>query len=122
MKKSISKVLGIALLGSLGLGISSYGLVTSRLSVAQDQARSEGPEIKIDNFSFMPQDISVTAGTLVTWVNRDDLPHTVTSTNDVFKSKALDTDDKFSYKFDKPGTYEYYCSIHPKMTAKVVVM
>jgi plastocyanin len=121
MKKSISKVLGIALLGSLGLGISSYGLVTSRLSVDQDQARSEGPEIKIDNFSFMPQDISVTAGTLVTWVNRDDLPHTVTSTNDVFKSKALDTDDKFSYKFDKPGTYEYYCSIHPKMTAKVVV-
>jgi plastocyanin len=121
MKKSISKVLGIALLESLGLGISSYGLVTSRLSVAQDQARSEGPEIKIDNFSFMPQDISVTAGTLVTWVNRDDLPHTVTSTNDVFKSKALDTDDKFSYKFDKPGTYEYYCSIHPKMTAKVVV-
>jgi plastocyanin len=121
MKKSISKVLGIALLGSLGLGILSYGLVTSRLSVAQDQARSEGREIKIDNFSFMPQDISVTAGTLVTWVDRDDLLHTVTSTNDVFKSKALDTDDKFSNKFDKPRTYEYYCSIHPKMTAKVVV-
>ena len=53
--------------------------------------------------------------------NNDDIPHTVVSTTDVFKSKALDTDDKFSFKFDKPGTYEYFCSIHPKMTAKVIV-
>jgi len=58
---------------------------------------------------------------MVTWVNQDDIPHMVTSTTDLFKSKALDTDDKFSFTFDKSGTYEYYCSIHPKMTAKVIV-
>jgi plastocyanin len=57
----------------------------------------------------------------VTWVNHDDVPHTVRSVDGAIKSKALDTDDKFSMTFDKPGTYEYFCSIHPKMTAKVVV-
>jgi plastocyanin len=54
-------------------------------------------------------------------VNRDDIPHTVVSTTDAFKSKALDTDDQYSFTFEKPGTYEYFCSIHPKMTAKVIV-
>lgn len=77
--------------------------------------------VKIDNFSFGPQEITVPSGTKVTWTNRDDIPHTVTSTNDLFKSKALDTDDQFSFTFDKPGTYEYFCSIHPKMTGKVIV-
>ena len=78
--------------------------------------------VKIDNFSYMPHDITVAAGTTIIWVNNDDIPHTVVSTTDLFKSKALDTDDKFSFKFDKPGTYEYFCSIHPKMTAKVIVL
>jgi plastocyanin len=77
--------------------------------------------VKIDNFSYMPHDLTVVAGTTIIWVNNDDIPHTVVSTTDVFKSRALDTDDKFSFKFDKPGTYEYFCSIHPKMTAKVIV-
>jgi plastocyanin len=78
-------------------------------------------EVKIDNYSFMPGDLSVAAGTTVTWVNHDDVPHTVRNNDGTMKSKALDTDDKFSMTFDKPGTYEYFCSIHPKMTAKVVV-
>lgn len=78
-------------------------------------------EVKIDNFSFMPGDLTVAAGTTVTWVNHDDVPHTVRTTDGAIKSKALDTDDKFSMTFDKPGTYEYFCSIHPKMTAKVIV-
>ena len=78
-------------------------------------------EVKIDNYSFMPGDLTVAAGTTVTWVNHDDVPHTVRTTDGAIKSKALDTDDKFSMTFDKPGTYEYFCSIHPKMTAKVVV-
>ena len=65
----------------------------------------EAIEIKIDNFSFMPQDMTVAAGTTVTWLNRDDIPHNVRSTDDLFRSKALDTDDKFSFKFDKAGTY-----------------
>ena len=79
-------------------------------------------EVKIDNFSFAPGEITVTKGTTVNWVNRDDIPHTVVSDDKTtFKSKPLDTDDKFSYTFSKEGTYTYFCSIHPKMTAKVVV-
>jgi len=85
------------------------------------QEQSAGVQVKIDNFSFSPQVLTVAPGTKVTWVNQDDIPHTVVSTTDVFKSKALDTDDKFSFTFDKPGTYEYFCSIHPKMTGKVIV-
>lgn len=78
-------------------------------------------EVSIDNFSFGPQTLTVSAGTTVTWTNRDDIPHTVVSTDGVFKSKVRDTDEKFSYTFDKAGTYTYYCSIHPKMTGQVVV-
>jgi plastocyanin len=78
-------------------------------------------EVKIDNFSFGPTALTVPVGTTVTWTNRDDIPHTVVSTDGVFKSKALDTNDSFSFVFSKPGTYAYFCSIHPKMTAQVIV-
>ena len=78
-------------------------------------------EVKVDNFSFGPATLTVAVGTTVTWTNRDDIPHTIVSTDKVFKSKVLDTDEKFSFTFAKPGTYPYFCSIHPKMTATVVV-
>jgi plastocyanin len=78
-------------------------------------------EVKIDNFTFGPGTVTVSAGTTVTWTNRDDIPHTVVNTDGVFKSKVLDTDEKFSYTFTKPGIFPYFCSIHPKMTGKVVV-
>jgi plastocyanin len=77
--------------------------------------------IKIDNFSFTPATVTIPAGTTVRWTNRDDIPHTIVSDDKTFKSKALDTDDQFTYTFTKPGTYSYFCSIHPKMTGKVVV-
>jgi plastocyanin len=80
-----------------------------------------GVEVKIDNFSFGPMTVSISAGEKVTWVNRDDIPHTVMSTDKVFRSKPLDTDDKFTFTFERPGTYEYFCSLHPKMTGKVIV-
>jgi amicyanin len=79
------------------------------------------PEVKIDNFKFGPEALTIAAGTTVTWTNRDDIPHTVVSTDGVFKSKVLDTDEKFSFTFAKPGTYDYFCSVHPKMTGKVIV-
>ena len=101
------------------LGAASLGLV--RGSSASAEQKVEAPDVKIDNFSFGPSELTVPAGTTVTWTNRDDIPHTVVSTDKVFKSKVLDTDDKFSFKFDKAGTYPYFCSIHPKMTAKVIV-
>jgi plastocyanin len=88
---------------------------------ASDQPPAPGVEVKIDNFSFGPQAITVPVGATVTWTNRDDIPHTSVSTEGVFKSKVMDTDEKFSYTFTKAGTYPYYCSIHPKMTGQVVV-
>ena len=86
-----------------------------------DQAGATAADVRIDNFSFAPQTLTVAAGTTVTWTNRDDIPHSVVSTDGVFKSKVRDTDEKFSYTFAKAGVYPYYCSIHPKMTGKVVV-
>lgn len=78
-------------------------------------------EVKVDNFSFSPQTITIKPGTTVIWTNRDDIPHTVVSDDKVFKSKVLDTDEKFSFTFDKAGNFPYFCSVHPKMTGKVIV-
>jgi plastocyanin len=77
--------------------------------------------VKIDNFSFTPATITIPVGGEVRWTNRDDIPHTVVADDKSFKSKALDTDEEFAYTFSKPGTYKYFCSLHPKMTATVVV-
>jgi plastocyanin len=88
---------------------------------ANDQPSAANVAVKIDNFVFGPQTITVPVGTTVTWTNSDDIPHTVVSTEGVFKSKVMDTDEKFSYMFTKAGTFPYFCSIHPKMTGKVVV-
>jgi len=77
--------------------------------------------VTIDNFTFTPQTLTVKVGTTITWTNHDDIPHAVMSENADFHSKALDTDDSFSYTAAKPGTYSYFCSLHPRMTAKVVV-
>jgi plastocyanin len=88
---------------------------------ANDQSSAANADVKIDNFVFGPQTITVPVGATVTWTNKDDIPHTSVSTDGVFKSKVLDTDEKFSYTFAKAGTYPYYCTIHPKMTGKIVV-
>lgn len=76
----------------------------------------------IDNFTFTPQRMTVKAGTTVTWINQDDIPHTVVATDKkTFKSGALDTDDKFTFTFTTAGTYDYFCSLHPHMTGTIVV-
>ena len=85
------------------------------------EAKSSSTEVKVDNFAFAPQSLTVPANSTVTWVNKDDVPHVISSDQGVFKSKALDTDDKYSYTFTKPGTYTYFCSIHPKMTGTIIV-
>jgi plastocyanin len=89
--------------------------------VAANEQPLPTAEVKIDNFTFGPQTVTVPVGTTVTWTNKDDIPHTVVSTDGVFKSKVRDTDEKFSYTFSKAGTYSYFCSVHPKMTGTVVV-
>jgi plastocyanin len=78
-------------------------------------------EVKVDNYTFTPGTLTVPVNTTITWVNHDDVPHTIVSSDGVFKSKALDTDDKYSYTFTKAGTYPYYCGVHPRMTGKIVV-
>jgi plastocyanin len=117
MRKSVSiAVLTAALV--LGMGTIAVG---QRNFLAGAQQKTETTEVKIDNFSFGPGTLTVPLGTTVTWTNRDDIPHTVVSTDGVFKSKVLDTDEKFAYTFGKAGTFAYFCSIHPKMTGKVIV-
>jgi plastocyanin len=78
-------------------------------------------QVVVDNFSFAPATAAVAAGSTITWTNRDDLPHNIVSTEQKFKSPVLDTNEQFSHTFDTPGCYKYFCSIHPKMTGRVVV-
>ena len=119
MRRSVSTAV---LLVALGLGMAGLGAGTGTFS-ASAQQKLETTEVKIDNFSFGPGTLTVPVGTTVTWANRDDIPHTVVSSDDpkAFKSRVMDTDEKFSFTFSKPGTYPYFCSVHPKMVGKVVV-
>jgi amicyanin len=84
-------------------------------------ARAADTAVKIANFTFDPPQITVKSGTTVVWTNDDDIPHTVMSTTKAFKSQALDTSDKFAFTFTAPGTYKYFCSLHPHMTGTIVV-
>ena len=98
--------------------VAALAAATLLLSAA---SRAEDAMVQIDNYKFAPARLTVKAGTSVTWRNEDDIPHTVASTTRMFKSKALDTDDAFSFTFTEPGTYAYFCSLHPHMTAMIVV-
>jgi amicyanin len=99
-------------------------VVGSGLAGGVLMARAEAPAttVSIDNFTFTPPTVTVKAGTTVTWSNKDDIPHGIASANGAFtKSKALDTDDSYSFTFTTPGTYQYFCYIHPHMTGTIVV-
>jgi plastocyanin len=82
---------------------------------------SDGPNVGIENFNFIGADLTVRAGTTVVWTNHDDVEHTVTASDNSFSSSSIPTDGQFSYTFNTPGTYSYFCAIHPFMTAKVIV-
>jgi len=84
-------------------------------------APARDAEVQIEGFAFTPQRLTVKIGATVTWINDDDIPHTVASGTKLYKSKALDTNDRFSFTFTTPGTYQYFCSLHPHMTGTVVV-
>jgi plastocyanin len=77
--------------------------------------------VTIDNFTFTPPELTVAVGTTVKWVNHDDIPHLVVNKDKTFRSKALDTDDSFSYTFASAGTFDYFCALHPHMVGKVIV-
>lgn len=90
-------------------------------SASAQEKKAAETAVKIDNFTFSPATVTVTAGSTVRWTNHDDIPHNVVSEDKSFKSKAMDTDENFSFTFTKAGTYTYFCSIHPKMTGKIIV-
>ena len=100
-------------------GAQPLAIVDSSL---ESSASASAGTVNIDNFSFSPSPNSVKAGTLVTWINHDDIPHNIVATDKSFASPVLDTDEKFSHRFDTPGKYNYYCSLHPKMTGSLVVV
>jgi amicyanin len=113
----------IASLGIMGL-VSVLIAGTHRAPWAGEaatQAAAAPAAVRIDNFKFAPPSLLVAPGATVTWTNADDSPHTVREKDGKFKSAALDTDDTFSQTFTAPGEYEYFCSIHPYMTGKVIV-
>lgn len=104
------------LLGALGVAVL---VTTASRAPSADVAKSAS--IQIDNFHYSPPTLVVAPGTTVTWKNEDNTPHSVREKDGKFKSAALDTDDTFSQSFTAPGEYEYFCSIHPYMTGKIVV-
>jgi plastocyanin len=89
--------------------------------IVADPNAAGGPRLAIENFNFTPADITVAPGTTVTWTNNDDVEHTVTSSTNAFGSSAIETGNSFSFTFTQPGTYTYFCSIHPFMTGRVTV-
>jgi 3',5'-cyclic-AMP phosphodiesterase len=111
----------------LGLSRMSFQDVNHPIAITDVPLETVGSvdagtrDIAIDNFSFSPGTATVAAGATVRWTNRDDVPHVVVSADRVFKSAVLDTDGQFSRRFDSPGTYKYFCSLHPVMTGEIVV-
>ena len=94
--------------------------VAAALFLVATPALAADVAVKIGNFTFGPQEVKVKAGTTVTWTNEDDIPHTVVSPNN-FRSQVLDTDGTYSFTFTTPGTYKYFCSLHPHMTGAIFV-
>ena len=123
----MNRTLKLVIFTAVALAAATFVGLTYAQGVSDAPLSSASPygstrEVSIDNFSFSPTPITIPEGTTLTWINRDDIPHTVVSDDmQQFKSKALDTDEKFSHTFSKAGTYSYFCSIHPKMVAKVIV-
>jgi plastocyanin len=113
---------GTGVLSTLAAGVPhSMGIIGEAAALPTASAHAAETEVKIDQFAFAPQRVTVKAGTTVTWINDEDIPHTVASSTKLFKSNALDTKDKFSFTFTTAGAYEYFCSLHPHMTGTIVV-
>jgi plastocyanin len=110
----------VLLCGIAFLNLSLFALAGEMKNDASTSSKQNRIEIK--DFTFNPQTITVKSGEKVTWINRDEEPHTIVSVEKQFKkSTALDTDQEFTITAGAPGTYNYFCSVHPKMTGTIVV-
>ena len=118
MTKTVSRFRAFAIVAAL---VTVAAIVGTTAQASQGNKPPQQVAVGIDNFQFGAPSIEVAAGATVTWTNRDDVPHTVASTTKVFKSAPLDTGEAFSYTFKEAGTFEYYCTLHPRMVGKVVV-
>ena len=96
-------------------------IVGAMLALGSAAAQDATNVITIDNFTFSPKELTVAVGTTVKWVNHDDIPHLVVEKKTTFRSKALDTDDSYSYTFTSAGTFDYFCGLHPHMVGQVIV-
>jgi plastocyanin len=103
------------------LGVALVAAALAAASLTPVRAHAQDATVKIDNFAFEPKQLTVKPGTTVTWINADDIPHTVVASDRTFRSKAMDTDDKFSFTFTTPGSYGYFCSLHPHMQGTITV-
>jgi len=105
-----------------GASLALGALLMSTLpAITRAAPAAAAASVTIDNFTFKAPVVTVKSGTTVTWTNGDDIPHTVVSKNGLFKSKVLDTGDRFSFTFAKPGQFGYFCSLHPHMTGTIIV-
>ena len=116
----IAAAMGYAMAGKGG-GSESNKLNDLKAVPQAPDAETGVNVVTIDNFTFAPQSLVVPVGTTVTWINRDDIPHTIKGTESPIKSSALDTDDKFSFTFTEAGEFPYFCGIHPHMSGTIVV-
>jgi plastocyanin len=114
-------VLNRGLVVALVLGPVIGAMLALGAVAAQDATKKDANEITIDNFTFTPKELTVAVGTTVKWVNHDDIPHTIVEKNTTFRSKALDTDDSYSFTFTSAGTFDYFCGLHPHMVGQVIV-
>jgi plastocyanin len=114
-------VLNRSLVVALVLGPVIGAMLAFGAIAAQDATKKDANEITIDNFTFTPKELTIAVGTTVKWVNHDDIPHTVVEKKTTFRSKALDTDDSYSFTFTSAGTFDYFCGLHPHMVGQVIV-
>lgn len=114
-------VLGLAVAALLGLPAPSQAAQAESRTSANLWADVKAPQVTIADFAFSPATLTIPSGTTVTWTNRDDTVHTVTDVDRAFSSQGLETGDTYSRTFTAPGTYKYFCALHPRMTAIVIV-
>lgn len=112
-RAAVSRAIILAVLSGPVAGVS--------LGLGALSAQEAKGSVTIDNFTFTPGDLTVPVGTTVTWLNHDDIPHSVVQKDKAFRSKALDTDDSYSFTFTSAGTFDYFCGLHPHMVGKVIV-
>jgi plastocyanin len=121
MKVSDDRLRHVLGLSRISLHGVDHPIAITDVPLEAETSTAAAHDVVVDNFSFAPEAAAVPVGTTVTWTNRDEVPHNIVSTDRQFKSPVLDTDEQFSYRFERPGAYRYFCSLHPKMTGRVVV-